>query len=284
MKLKFLGVGSAFTTADYYQSNILVQSTGGKRLLIDCGGDIRFSLGESGIDRTNLSKEIDAIYISHLHCDHIGGLEWLAFNTYFSPDNGNRPKLYMNEGLMDELWETSLKGGLGCITGKSMDLSDYFQCCPVDGGGAFAWEGIRFTLVKLPHVLGEKRSHYSFGVFIEDPEDNSGGPVFISTDTILQPDFLAEIARKVSLIFHDCETAPIPTRVHSHYSELVRLPDSIKSKMWLYHYQPFPDEKPELHGFRGFVTKGQEFDFGGGENSLSRKAPGLPLTSSCVQK
>ncbi|MDM8523453.1 hypothetical protein QUF80_08790 [Desulfococcaceae bacterium HSG8] len=47
MKIKFLGVGSAFTTPEYYQSNMPVTSRSGKQLLVDCGGDIRFSLGES---------------------------------------------------------------------------------------------------------------------------------------------------------------------------------------------------------------------------------------------
>ena len=68
MELRFAGVGSAFTTKEYWQSNMIV-SHDGKNLLIDCGGDIRFSLAE-----LNMSyKDIDAVYISHLHADHIGG-------------------------------------------------------------------------------------------------------------------------------------------------------------------------------------------------------------------
>jgi len=33
MKIKFIGAGSAFTSPDYYQSNMLITSKSGKRLL-----------------------------------------------------------------------------------------------------------------------------------------------------------------------------------------------------------------------------------------------------------
>jgi len=34
MKIKFIGVGSAFTTQDYYQSNMLITARSGKDLLV----------------------------------------------------------------------------------------------------------------------------------------------------------------------------------------------------------------------------------------------------------
>ena len=39
MRLTFLGTGSAFTMQNF-QSNMLLED-GGRRLLIDCGGDVR---------------------------------------------------------------------------------------------------------------------------------------------------------------------------------------------------------------------------------------------------
>ena len=92
MKLIFLGSGSAFTM-DNYQSNMILETetteveslslshkgvdvdvdlaTTRKRLLIDCGSDIRWSLAEQGLSY----KDIQNIYISHLHPDHFSGLE-----------------------------------------------------------------------------------------------------------------------------------------------------------------------------------------------------------------
>jgi len=56
----------------------------------------------------------------------------------------------------------------------------------------------------------------------------------------------------------------IKSRVHAHYDDLRReLSDETKSKIWLVHYD---DKAPEIFnpvadGFRGFVKKGQVFDF-----------------------
>jgi ribonuclease BN (tRNA processing enzyme) len=256
MKIKFLGVGSAFTTPDYYQSNILITAQSGKNLLLDCGSDVRFALAECNIYGNNVGEVIDAVYISHLHADHIGGLEWLAFSTFFNPKH-KKPMLFIEEQTMLELWEQCLKGGLGRIEGKMMHLSDYFDCHSLAKDGTFSWEGLQATLVKMPHVITGYSNHYSYGLLLREDD---GPSVFITTDTQFQPELIADIAQQVEVIFHDCETTPFNTPVHAHYNELKTLSPTLKQKMWLYHYQPQPDYNPEADGFKGFVVKGQEFD------------------------
>ncbi|MDM8550485.1 MBL fold metallo-hydrolase [Desulfobacterales bacterium HSG2] len=258
MKIKFIGVGSAFTTAEYYQSNMLITARNGKELLVDCGSDIRFSLNE-GSHSGEAELEIDAIYISHLHSDHIGGMEWMAFRTYFSP-NQQKPKLFMEENTMHVMWNCSLKGGLGRIEGKHMHLTDYFDCRPASDSGAFQWENIRFTLIKMPHILTGYKNFYSYGLLIKEVGDK-GPTVFITTDTQFRRDLIGKIAKKASVIFHDCETSPFKSVVHAHYDDLCTLPAALRQKIWLYHYQPHPDRIPKADGFSGFVKKGQEFDF-----------------------
>lgn len=265
MKIKFIGVGSAFTTQDYYQSNMLITATSSKRMLLDCGSDARFALSECNIHNENLSEEIDAIYISHLHADHIGGMEWFAFNTYFVP-NRVKPKLFMERRTMNEIWNHSLKGGLGCIGGKEMHLIDYFDCRPLSNNASFWWEKIMFTLIEMPHVTTNDGNHNSFGLLLK--EKNKESVVFITTDTQFQPESISDISKKVKLIFHDCETSPIKSNIHAHYEDLRTLPAKIKQKMWLYHYQPNPHYKPEADGFKGFVKKGHEFDFTSEKNVL----------------
>jgi len=257
MKIKFLGVGSAFTTPDYYQSNMLITAHSGKKLLLDCGSDARFALAECNIQGDNVGEVIDAVYISHLHADHIAGMEWLAFSTYFSPSS-KKLKLFMEEEMMRNLWEHSLKGGLERIDGKIMLLSDYFNCCPLDEDGTFSWEGIQCTLVKMPHVITGPINHSSYGLLLRE---GVGPSVFITTDTMFRPDLIADLAQRAEVIFHDCETTHYNTPVHAHYTQLCTLPVDLKQKMWLYHYQPQPAYKPEADGFKGFVIKGQEFDF-----------------------
>lgn len=258
MKIKFVGVGSAFTTMEYFQSNLLVIAGSGKKMLVDCGTDIRFSLGECDINDRNLNEEIDSIYISHLHSDHIGGMEWMAFQCYFS--NHHRPKLFMEEHVMHEMWEHSLKGGLGCIEGKVMHLTDYFECQSIAANGSFDWEGIHFSLVKMPHVLTGYKNAYSYGLLMEETRSKSQ-VVFFTTDTQFQPEIIIKMSEKADVIFHDCETSQYKSIVHAHYDDLCTLPASVKRKMWLYHYQPHPEQNAVKDGFKGYVKKGQEFSF-----------------------
>lgn len=270
MKIKFLGVGSAFTTPEYYQSNMLITARSGRQLLLDCGSDIRFSLREAetsdadGVTDISLQEaapgeEIDAIYISHLHADHIGGMEWMAFKTYFSL-NPKKPKLFMEKTLMHRMWDHSLRGGLGYIEGKLMHLTDYFDCRPIADGGSFQWEDIRFVMVKMPHVVTGYENHHSYGLLMEDSA-YPGYKVFLTTDTQFSSGIIGKIGEKAATIFHDCETNSLKTVVHAHYDDLRTLPAALRQKMWLYHYQPHPTRQPEADGFRGFVRKGQEFEF-----------------------
>lgn len=259
MSLAFLGVGSAFTTQKYYQSNLLITAPSGKRMLIDCGSDARFSLAEWDQNNGTLDRTIDAVYVSHLHADHIGGLEWLAFNTYFNPQ-APTPKLFAVRELYERLWTYALRSGLEYIADQVMGIDDYFKPRVVTPDEPFEWEGVQFTPVRLLHVYNSVHPIFSFGLVIKDVV--GGFSCFFSTDTVFDAGLRAQLeilAPRVDLLFQDCETLPFKTQVHAHYEDLRGLPESIRSRMWLYHFNPNPPFDPEADGFRGFVTKGQRF-------------------------
>ena len=252
MNIRFLGVGAASSSAEHYQSNLMIGGQQGKRLLLDCGGDIRFSLAEGAISPSSIA----AVYISHLHADHIGGLEWLALLCRFDREP-RRPLLLCEAGQMDRLWQHALRAGLEYVHERTLTLHDYFDCRPLCLGQSFQWDGIVCEMVKMPHVLAGKAEHPSFGLVLGE----QGEPrVFVTTDTGFCPDILLPIAERVGLVFHDCETCPVATGVHARYEELLSLPDWVRAKTWLYHYQPSPRLDPEADGFLGFVAKGQEFE------------------------
>lgn len=258
-KLHVIGSGSAFNTKDL-QSNFLIESDTGKLLLIDLGSFGPLALEDFGITGANVGEKIDGIFISHLHGDHIGGLEWLAFCTYFNPKTG-RPKLFCVDQLMHQLWDRSLRGGLGSVEGKECTLTDYFEGHPVVVNKGFIWENIKFQTIQTVHVMNGMELVPSFGLMIKHCTGTDQPNVFLTTDTQFCPNQISKFYDQADLILHDCETAPYYSKVHAHYDELRTLSDEIKSKMWLYHYQPDPSQDPQKDLFKGFLKRGQILEF-----------------------
>ena len=249
MIIKFLGSGSAFTMSNFQTNMMLVK--GQKKLLIDAGTDLRFSLFEAGMSY----KDVDDVYISHLHADHAGGLEYLAFCRYFDP-SCNKPNLWVSKVLSESLWQNTLSGGLGSVQNKIMKLSDYFEVKEIELNNSFIWNEVVITPIQVVHIMDGFSIRPSFGlrIILEN-----GRNVFVTTDTQFNPNQIQDFYIAANLIFQDCETYPFKSGVHAHYTELLTLHPDIKKKMWLCHYQDvenLPNAKKD--GFKGFVTKGQE--------------------------
>ena len=125
MNIQVIGCGNAFSANSFNQSFLIEE--GGRKMLIDCGYQVPNALQFQGIDING----IDDIYISHLHADHIGGLEFFAFNRYDwskktrVAEVGKAPNIIANVKLLEDLWNKSLKGGLESMEGfvaKNMDM------------------------------------------------------------------------------------------------------------------------------------------------------------------
>jgi ribonuclease BN (tRNA processing enzyme) len=257
MKLTFAGTAAAFHRIDgNFHSNMVVETQGGdgetRRLLIDCGSDARWSLDKLGLTPVDL----DAIYVSHLHSDHIGGLEWVAFMSYFSP-GCNRPRLYIVDELVEPLWEHSLRGGLELADKGDCTLETYFDVHPLKQSEPFEWEDLSFDIVVAPHIVTPDHSMMSYGL----ASRGDGETFFLTTDCRFEPEKMAPHYAAADVIFQDCETGPRMSGVHAHYTELVTLPAETKAKMWLYHYQTVELPDAQADGFRGFVKPGQSFTF-----------------------
>ncbi len=253
MKLIFLGTGSAFTL-EHYQSNMLVEAPEGL-LLIDCGGDARHSLAKQSLT----ALDITDVYISHLHADHIGGLEWLGIVSYFARtrnDPSLKPRLHIRRTLMEDLWQ-SLHGGMGTIEGHVADLSTYFDVRPIERNGSFEFAGTRFQTVQVVHYYDGYEIVPAYGLLFERNHIR----VFMTTDTQFAPNQMKEFRARADYIFQDCETAPFQSGVHTHYDELRTLDDDLKGRMWLYDYQDGENPNCVADGFLGWVQQGQVFDF-----------------------
>ena len=258
MNIIFAGTGSAFCMKNY-QSNILIHQNG-KYLLFDAGGDVRFALRDVGLSY----KDISALYISHLHADHAGGLEFLGFCTYFDPSCKEKIQLVGNGDRLRKGWNDTWKGGLESIQGKVLTLESYFDLNMVRPNGRFYWEGLEFSIVQTVHIMNGYSIVPSYGLMVGDPKYSK--TVFLVGDSQFNPNQLMDFYKIPELIIQDCEVTPFKSGVHANYQELCTLPEDIKKKMILQHYQDLilDDEalikkewveKAENDGFWGFARR-----------------------------
>jgi ribonuclease BN (tRNA processing enzyme) len=259
MNIRFLGTGSAFTVKNF-QTNFAIEQNG-KWLLVDAGGDLRFSLAAAGMSY----KDISAVYVSHLHTDHSGGIEYLGFCTYFDPSTKEKIQLFGNGELLRKGWEDTWKGGMESIQGKLMSLDSFFDVNMVRPNGRFVWEDLEFLIVQSIHIMNGYAIVPSYGLMIKVPKINK--TIYITTDCQFCPSQIMDFYKQADFVVQDSETTPFKSGVHANYSELITLPPDIKKKMVLTHYQDnVLDEngikeewkqKALTDGFIGFAEKGE---------------------------
>jgi len=79
MKVQFVGCGDAFGSGGRF--NTCIHVTAGERsFLLDCGATSVVAMKKSGID----SNSIDAIFFTHFHADHFGGIPFFLLDAQFN--------------------------------------------------------------------------------------------------------------------------------------------------------------------------------------------------------
>ncbi|MBK6749495.1 MAG: ribonuclease Z [Pyrinomonadaceae bacterium] len=87
MKLVVLGSGTSVPHPKRSSSAFWVETSGGS-ILLDCSPSAPFRLAQENLDWADL----DAIWISHFHIDHCGGLGAFLFGTKYAPQTQTRRK------------------------------------------------------------------------------------------------------------------------------------------------------------------------------------------------
>lgn len=225
MKITFLGTGDAFGFDLRHNSAFL--EFGGTNLFIDFPATNRKALRELGKEL----NVVENVYITHLHEDHINGIQQLAY--YQEIVNAKKPNLYIHASLIDELWDT-VKSGLGKTTKGRKYLENYFNIHLIED--EFEINGQEFKLVKTNHV----------------PEMNSYGIIakdyfYFSGDANVDKDVLEEIGENVKTIFHDCHLWDLDIASHANLEDIKELPQEVKNKVVLMHFHDgYADESMRL--------------------------------------
>ena len=109
MQLQFVGCGDAFGSGGRF--NTCFHLTGARtNVLIDCGASSMIALKKWGID----PNAIDAIFCTHFHADHFGGIPFFMLDAQFFSKRTRPLTLCGPAGLEDwygRVMETAFPGG-----------------------------------------------------------------------------------------------------------------------------------------------------------------------------
>lgn len=237
MNITMLGTGNAFAK-NYYNNNALIEQHSFK-LLLDCGITLPHALHTYGYQ----FDQLDGVLISHIHSDHVGGLESYAFQMLFK--YRKKPTLYIVESLIEPLWESSLKGGL--VQGELNSIDDFFHVVPLTAGQSYTLTPeLKVTPIKTEHI--PNKDSYSF-IFNDT--------FFYSADMTFNPALLHSLVEQgINVIYHDCQLET-PGAVHTTLEELLTLPEHIQQKVKLMHYGDTIGNYIGKTGFMEIVEQGK---------------------------
>ena len=217
--LRFHGVGNA-SAVELGSAMATLEREGVPWLTIDCGGEglTAFQARYGDMPR--------AVFITHLHLDHVAGMERLFVASYFDPARRGRVRLYVPAPLVPLLHQR-VASYPNVLAEGGANFWDAFQLVPV--GEAFWHDGQRLEVFPVRHHWPET----AFGLRLR-------GSMVWTGDTRPIPEMLARHADAGELIAHDCGLHGNPS--HSGIDDLEReYPPALLARCVLYHYASAED-------------------------------------------
>lgn len=216
LSLRFLGVGNAHAY-DLGSSSCVLEHDHAPILLIDCGLDTLPAYLELYKDQLP-----PAIFITHAHLDHVGGLEGLFYKAYFNQHPHHKIRLYVPVKLV-EIVHKRIAEYPGALAEGGANFWDCFQLIPVSE--KFWHKEMLFSVFPVRHH--EFQSAYGLAL---------KGAFLYTGDTGPIPEVINDFACHGELIFHDCCVKANPSHTCIDEIGLQYRAEQI-NRMIFYHYE-----------------------------------------------
>ncbi|MGV8930990.1 MAG: MBL fold metallo-hydrolase [Luteimonas sp.] len=217
--LRFHGVGNA-SAVEHGSPMATIERDGAPWLTIDCGAEgLTACLAHYG-------HAPRALFITHVHLDHVAGFERLFVAHYFDAAQRGKTRLYVPATVVP-LLHRRIADYPNVLAEGGANFWDAFQLVPV--GDAFWHDGLRLEVFPVRHHWPET----AYGLRLP-------GSLAWSGDTRPIPEMLARYANANELVAHDCAVHGNPS--HSGIEDLEReYPRELLARCLLYHYSSSDD-------------------------------------------
>jgi ribonuclease BN (tRNA processing enzyme) len=201
MQLTVLGSGTSVPHPRRSSSAHWLDAKGGT-LLLDISASALHRAAQEGFDWAGL----DAVWVSHFHLDHVGGLAPFLFGTKHAPQTRERRKplfIYGPRGT-EKLLRTFDEAGDYELFQQPFPL-EIREVSPLEGFEVF--DGLSARTFSTPHT------RESLALRLEDA---GGGASLVYTSDTGATDALGEFARGAGLLLMECSffrTKPVETHL-----------------------------------------------------------------------
>jgi len=214
LALRFLGVGGA-QAPELGSACGVIERDGEPLLMIDCGAEALSAYLE------RYGEPPRAIYVTHTHMDHVGGLERLFYRIYFDAQLRGTIRIHAHAALVP-LLQARVADYPEVLAEGGANFWDAFRLIPVSRG--FWCDGFWFDVFATRHHA----PNTSFGLALQ-------GSMVWTGDTRPVPEMLAVHAAHGELVAHDCALHGNPS--HTGLDDLAReYPAELRGRLMLYHY------------------------------------------------